>query len=274
MPAIQPLELLRAIWSKNEMSTAERAILTVAVMRANNDDGSSFASQPTMAADIGGKPRRTKDLLKALERRGLIVRGTYDKLIASGAINPKTKRPPRRPGHFEVELTVVLPGAILALGNNCQGQCSQLARGNPCATPGATIAPKLPIRTAQPELLMGEPLPLPPPLASQAKSRRRPGTAIPDDLTPNETTLAHATKLGFDDARVERELGNLRDNALRDDKRWRDWQAAIRTWLTNAKKFEERDQGRSRITVQTSDPGHFEKHMHETEQRRAREAGR
>jgi hypothetical protein len=33
----------------------------------------------------------------------------------------------------------------------------------------------------------------------------------------------------------------MRDDALKKDKRWRDWQAATRTWLTHAREFEDRD---------------------------------
>ncbi|HMI85722.1 MAG TPA: hypothetical protein VK550_16615 [Polyangiaceae bacterium] len=73
---------------------------------------------------------------------------------------------------------------------------------------------------------------------------RRPEIPIPGDFAPNETAYTFAVQFGFDKARVDAESLKMRLDAEKSDKRWRDWQAALRSWLVKAKEFEDRDQQR------------------------------
>jgi hypothetical protein len=78
---------------------------------------------------------------------------------------------------------------------------------------------------------------------ARAKNRR-PEIPIPDDFAPNETAYTFAVQFGFDKARVDAESLKMRLDAEKSEKCWRDWQAALRSWLVKAKEFADRDQQR------------------------------
>ncbi len=166
--AAEPLDLLRSIWSKEcPLSQGERAYLTSLVMHSSNDDHTCYPSQSRIAACAGGKPRRAKVILKALDERGLITRSA---------------RRAAHPGQFDGTTYALLPGAILALGNSCLGQQRQPTGGNHCTSPGAAIAHKLPKRTAYQELpKISAPVGAPPlRLVSKARKARPKSAEAPE----------------------------------------------------------------------------------------------
>lgn len=66
----------------------------------------------------------------------------------------------------------------------------------------------------------------------KVRERRKPETPLPADWTPNETHVRIARERGVDGRREE---AQFRDHAAANDRRQRDWDAAFRTWLRNAK---------------------------------------
>lgn len=225
----EPLDLLRAIWSKDsDMSQRERAYLTALLMHADNETHVCFPSQETVAAEAGSCERAARPVLRMLVARGLIRRETL---------------PPIK-GMFPGTKYTLMPEAILAVGRSCRRQV--LPSAEISNLPSAEVADKLPIREL-PKEERGAPdvaYPPRPPVSKVKGQRRKPEVPMPDDFSPDDTAYAFGAKLGFDRSRVDAETINMRNDAEKNDKRWRSWQAALRTWLTHAKRFEERDAAR------------------------------
>ena len=68
--------------------------------------------------------------------------------------------------------------------------------------------------------------------------RRSPLVPIPADWTPTDLHAKKATSLGLN---LETEVQMFQDSALAKDRRYADWNRAFSIWLTNARKFAERD---------------------------------
>jgi len=77
----------------------------------------------------------------------------------------------------------------------------------------------------QPSLDVG-----PSPVVEAKTPRRRPATALPRDWMPSD---GHKQFARENDLVVAFESEAFRDHALREDARYRDWDAAFRTWLRN-----------------------------------------
>jgi uncharacterized protein YdaU (DUF1376 family) len=71
-----------------------------------------------------------------------------------------------------------------------------------------------------------------------AKKRRKPEIEIPEDWVPNDRNISDATDRGFSRAEIDHEADRFRNHHLSKQSRFRDWDAAWRTWLGNARKFE------------------------------------
>lgn len=70
-------------------------------------------------------------------------------------------------------------------------------------------------------------------------------TALPEDFTPVLTDRARETVSRWTEGVYERELEQFRDHHRAKGSRMKDWQAAFRTWITNAEKFRgDRNAGR------------------------------
>ena len=72
------------------------------------------------------------------------------------------------------------------------------------------------------------------PLVPPAGGKRNRATRLPEDLTPNQTAMDLADQLNVD---LENEFRAFKDHALANGKVFIDWQAAIRTWISNSVKF-------------------------------------
>ena len=71
-----------------------------------------------------------------------------------------------------------------------------------------------------------------------AKKRRKPEIEIPEDWVPNDRNVSDATDSGFSQMDIDHEADRFRNYHLSKQSRFRDWNAAWRTWLANARKFE------------------------------------
>ena len=82
-------------------------------------------------------------------------------------------------------------------------------------------------------------------------------TVLPDGFAPNETAVAMAAELGLN---LAAEQAAFKDHHAANGSTFKDWQAALRTWLRNAARFARRDAGRgtSLITARrTPAPDNF-----------------
>ncbi len=74
--------------------------------------------------------------------------------------------------------------------------------------------------------------------AAAEKPKPKRATALPDCFEPDDTAVGLASQLGVD---LAGELAAFADHHLAKGSTYRDWQAALRTWLRNAARFAARD---------------------------------
>lgn len=70
--------------------------------------------------------------------------------------------------------------------------------------------------------------------APEPKAKQKRASTIPADFEPNETCISLAAELGVP---LSQELPKFRDHHSAKGTTMKDWQAAFRTWLRNAKQF-------------------------------------
>ena len=73
-------------------------------------------------------------------------------------------------------------------------------------------------------------------------------TVIPESFEPNQTAIELANETGVS---IEVELPAFTDHHTANGSKFKDWQAAFRTWLRNAAKFQKRDM-RGRTSAMTA----------------------
>jgi uncharacterized protein YdaU (DUF1376 family) len=73
--------------------------------------------------------------------------------------------------------------------------------------------------------------------ASVKKPRRSPLVDLPDAWVPNDTNIADAEKRGFSQQEINDEADRFGNYHRSKQSQFRDWNAAWRTWLSNARKF-------------------------------------
>ena len=70
-----------------------------------------------------------------------------------------------------------------------------------------------------------------------AKKRRAPELPIPVGWVPNDRNIEDAKSRNFSQQEIEDEADRFRNHHIAKGTRFRDWDAAWRTWLGNARKF-------------------------------------
>jgi hypothetical protein len=81
---------------------------------------------------------------------------------------------------------------------------------------------------------------------SASASRRKPEVPLPDDWTPKPSHVKYAVERGVDGRHEE---GQFRAHAAANDRRQRDWDAAFRSWLGNARPGKTTPTQQARRTV-------------------------
>ena len=76
-----------------------------------------------------------------------------------------------------------------------------------------------------------------PSIETASKSRRRPEVPIPDGWVPNDRNISDAKDRQFSEQEIHHEADRFRDHHIARGTRFRDWDAAWRTWLGNARRF-------------------------------------
>lgn len=125
-----------------------------------------------------------------------------------------------------------------------QGVTTTTSRGDTAVTPSTIDPPYIHQRST---IVVGADAPKPAKPASRA-------TILPDDFQPNETVRQMAAELGLN---LQAELAAFCDHHTAKGTTFRDWQAALRTWLRNASKF-----GQRAASVSPSRTGQQNTHKH------------
>ena len=125
-----------------------------------------------------------------------------------------------------------------------QGVTTTTSRGDTAVTPSTIDPPYIHQRST---IVVGADAPKPAKPASRA-------TILPDDFQPNETVRQMAAELGLS---LQAELAAFCDHHTAKGTTFRDWQAALRTWLRNASKF-----GQRAASVSPSRTGQQNTHKH------------
>lgn len=105
------------------------------------------------------------------------------------------------------------------------GQVDLPHRANGSAPEGGAIPDSKP--DIKPDELFG---------ATPQKKKRK-AVALPDGWVPSQKNIADAYNRGFSDADIRSEAEAFRDYHLARGTTFKDWNAAWRTWLGNARKF-------------------------------------
>jgi uncharacterized protein YdaU (DUF1376 family) len=95
--------------------------------------------------------------------------------------------------------------------------------------------------TAMPEGCQSD-APTPTPIKKEAKAslkkpRRKPEVELPEGWVPNDRNIQDAMARGFSQTEIEHEADRFRNHHHSKQSRYRDWDAAWRTWCGNAVKF-------------------------------------
>ena len=75
------------------------------------------------------------------------------------------------------------------------------------------------------------------PIGSSKKSGRKPEVPIPENWVPSDRNIADAEARQFSAKEIDDEADRFRNHHIARDTRFRDWDAAWRTWLGNSRKF-------------------------------------
>lgn len=73
--------------------------------------------------------------------------------------------------------------------------------------------------------------------SSKKSARRKPELPLPENWTPSDRNIADAEARNFSQQEIEHEADRFSNFHRSKDSRFRDWDAAWRTWLGNARKF-------------------------------------
>jgi hypothetical protein len=72
--------------------------------------------------------------------------------------------------------------------------------------------------------------------ASVKKTRRKPEIDLPEGWVPSDRNITDAEEIGLSEKEIENEAAQFRDYHHSKQNRYRDWDAAWRTWCRNCAK--------------------------------------
>jgi hypothetical protein len=188
------------VWEHSGATGAARLVLLALADHAGADGGDAFPSVARLA-------ERTK-----LTERG--VRKALRCLVDSAEIVVEHGSGPRGTNRYRMLFTPEQGSPLNGVQVNCV----------PDPLNGV---PKTPERgSAEPSLTV----------TNRPKARRRPETPAPDSLPITDSMRAWAIRNRIS-VLLEPETERMLDYHRANDKRFRDWTAAWRTWMTNTKRF-------------------------------------
>ena len=254
------IDYMTLAW-RTELQAGPRLVL-LALSDSANDSGSCFPSVQTLANKCGLSIRAVRGHLSAMNESGLLERAERSgrsteyqiclKALRAEVFRCLSKR--KDPSEYD-------RGILRA--------CTPDPEDTPADSAPRQILPTPPANTA------GDPslnLPTPPaesaaitviePLlnrnesfvgAGAPKKQTVRASVMPSDFVPDATAENMARDFGLS---VDDEFAAFADHHAANGTTFKDWQAAFRTWLRNARKFARRDAGFSRRSSPQGDNKH------------------
>ncbi|MGJ8518049.1 helix-turn-helix domain-containing protein [Carnimonas bestiolae] len=205
-----------AIKQKFVKDPAARAVLIGLANHAYADGTDAFPSVETLVGYSGYSERTVQNKLKLLCEMGIIKKGNQSIALAKGL------RPDRCPTVYDINLNYTPEDEDERGANGTRGANDDMNGVQMTTERGAGAAPETSINR-----------PFNRPNISKGACGKK-ATSLPEDFEPNETAIAKAAELNID---IAEQLEQFKDWHTARGSTFKDWQAAFRTWLRNAKKF-------------------------------------
>lgn len=209
-------------------NAAARHVLLCLANYADKEGMAAFPSASTLASDTGLSERTIRYKLDELEQAGVIIKGNQ-KIVAA-----YIERGDRRPICYDI--LIKKRGANDA-GRNERGAnetptgCNSRQNGVQLTTErGATAAPNPSIKPSiKPSInpLLGSD-------ESEQQNKTKRASQIPDEFQPTSDHLELAKELGIN---LGYEFPQFVDYHKSKGSKFKDWNAALRNWIRNARKF-------------------------------------
>lgn len=197
---------MSAVFESKTLGPTERLVMLALADHAD-DSGRCYPSNSRLCERTGLSERAVRQNIRALEVGGFL---TVHIGVGQAGANVYIVRPQ---GGQE------MPPAGNAPGTSCP------APRHLVPDRGAPDAPK-------PSGTINEPS-----IEAAPRRRRKPEVPIPQNWIPNEKNIADAQARHFSAQEIHDEAERFRDHHIARDTRFRDWDAAWRTWLGNARRF-------------------------------------
>lgn len=195
-------------------------IVLLALADRHNPDHGCFPSKKTLAEDCEMSERAVYDQIKLLVERGLVH--------VSDA--PVAVRGQFQSNRYYLSFEADFPRQISPSANSAVGKLEQSPSAKSAGDRRQNL-PTNPVREPRKRTSnLGDAL-VPP------KPKTRRAVAIPDDWAPSDKNISDAKSRNFSDEEIDVEAAAFRDHHLARGTAFKDWDAAWRTWLGNARKF-------------------------------------
>jgi hypothetical protein len=214
------VKLMQAVFDSATLGPTERLVMLALADHAD-DDGRCYPSIDRLRQRTGLSERAVQINVKKLADQGYlrVVSGGGKSRPNTYFITPNpAPDAPTNPAYGAPNPAYGAPNPAYGAPNPAYGA------PNP-----APDAPE-PSRTVKNQ----EEPPLVPP---KPKPRRKPETDLPAGWVPNERNIADAESKNFTDEEIDHEADRFRNYHHSRQSRYRDWDAAWRTWIGNARKF-------------------------------------
>lgn len=218
------VKVMSAIWERKDLDASERLLLLSLADHAD-DEGYCYPS--------------IKRLCERTSLAERTVQGTIKKLVLRGFLTVRYGQGRNGTNAFIVNTT---PAA------DAPPQNLHPAADAPrkiCATPPQNLRHPPAAAAPKPSLNHQEPSEDPPLVPPKRKQ------AIPQNWVPSDRNIADATARQFSAKEIEDEAARFRDYHLANGSTFKDWDAAWRTWLGNARRFAPRRSDNSSAFLRT-----------------------
>lgn len=201
------IKIMSMIWEDGPEGPTERFLL-LALADIADDRGKCWPSVERIAQRCCMSERNARRILRKLEETGWLETEVH-------------------PGRNRTNTYWIRKPDKLSAQTDCQpGQSRPENRTNQTVKPDTAMSAK-PSENHQEPSLFGDKAPKP-------RSR---AMALPDGWVPSQKNIEDAYNRGFSDADIRSEAEAFRDYHLARGTTFKDWNAAWRTWLGNARKF-------------------------------------
>lgn len=229
-------KVVTLVYSRSVGSAHRKAILAYMADRASDDGRGVFCSKGTIANETEIARSTVFKTIKDMVAEGILIEAgsrpcrngvtvVYDLNLVAIARFPLVKSD----GENAIDYASTSPSPGLVREVTSPGAGPHQSGSRTPTSPGA--GPKPPL---EPSLNIEEPLCVSPKPKTQ---RRKPEVPLPENWVPSDRNIADATARQFSAKEIEHEASRFRDHHHSKDSRFRDWDAAWRTWLGNARKF-------------------------------------